>query len=251
MQYGHIVIAFSAFYAISLLCFGRIVDWLGSRVSYALAMLVWSIAAMLHAAVGSMMGFAAVRALLGIGEGGNFWAAIKTAAEWFPRRERALTTGIFNSGANIGAVFAPAIIPALAVAFGWRSAFVMVGVIGIVWLAVWFVMYREPDGSAQEDELPDEGDEAKPADAANAKAATPGFKVLIKKRETWAFIVGKFLTDPMWWFYLFWLPKVAERIARHGHAAYRPAARRDLCSPRWAVSVAAGFRRRCCARAGE
>ncbi|KND61154.1 Hexuronate transporter [Candidatus Burkholderia verschuerenii] len=207
VQYGRIVIAFSAFYAVGLLCFGRIVDWLGTRVSYALAMFIWSIAAMLHAAVGSVMGFAAVRALLGIGEGGNFPAAIKTTAEWFPRRERALATGIFNSGANIGAVFAPALIPALAVAFGWRSAFVMVGAIGLVWLAVWFVMYREPDGSAIEDDIANEGDEAKAADAANAKAGAPGFKVLIKKRETWAFIVGKFLTDPVWWFYLFWLPK--------------------------------------------
>ena len=110
VQYGRIVMAFSAFYALGLLGFGRIVDRLGTRISYALAMLVWSIAAMLHAAVGSVMGFAFVRALLGIGEGGNFPAAIKTTAEWFPRRERALATGIFNSGANIGAVFAPAII---------------------------------------------------------------------------------------------------------------------------------------------
>ncbi|WP_143327952.1 MFS transporter, partial [Caballeronia pedi] len=124
VQYGRIVIAFSAFYAVGLLCFGRIVDWLGTRISYALAMFVWSIAAMLHAAVGSVMGFAMVRALLGIGEGGNFPAAIKTTAEWFPRSERALATGIFNSGANIGAVFAPALIPAIAVTFGWRAAFV-------------------------------------------------------------------------------------------------------------------------------
>ncbi|MEZ2353031.1 MFS transporter [Caballeronia sp. RCC_10] len=207
VQYGRVVIAFSAFYAIGLLCFGRIVDWLGTRISYALAMFVWSIAAMLHAAVGSVMGFAMVRALLGIGEGGNFPAAIKTTAEWFPRRERALATGIFNSGANIGAVFAPAIIPALAVAFGWRAAFVMVGAIGIVWLAVWFVMYRQPDGSAHDDDLALESDEAAAADAGNAKAGAPGFGVLIRKRETWAFIVGKFLTDPVWWFYLFWLPK--------------------------------------------
>lgn len=127
VQYGRIVIAFSAFYAVGLLCFGRIVDWLGTRISYALAMLIWSTAAVLHAAVGSVAGFAIVRALLGIGEGGNFPAAIKTTAEWFPRRERALATGIFNSGANIGAVFAPAIIPPLALAFGWRAAFVIIG----------------------------------------------------------------------------------------------------------------------------
>ncbi len=153
---------------------------------------------MLHATVGSVMGFAMVRTLLGIGEGGNFPAAIKTTAEWFPRSERALATGIFNSGANIGAVFAPALIPAFAVVFGWRAAFVVVGGIGLVWLVVWFVMYRQPDGSAQEDEIADEGDEAKATDAPSMRRRAPGFKELIRKRETWAFIVGKFLTDPVW-----------------------------------------------------
>ncbi len=206
VQYGRIVIAFSAFYAIGLLCFGRVVDWLGTRISYAGAMLVWSIAAMLHAAVGSVLGFAAVRALLGIGEGGNFPAAIKTTAEWFPRRERALATGIFNSGANIGAVFAPAIIPPLAVIYGWRAAFIIIGAIGLVWLAVWLAVYRPADRSVQA-ELDDQIDEAEAADARNANAAAPGWGQLIRKRETWAFLIGKFLTDPVWWFYLFWLPK--------------------------------------------
>ena len=162
---------------------------------------------MLHAAVGSVTGFAMVRALLGIGEGGNFPAAIKTTAEWFPRRERALATGIFNSGANIGAVFAPAIIPPLAVAFGWRAAFVIVGAIGIVWLAVWFAMYRSPDARSRDDDLDDAADEVEALDAANANARAPGWGVLLKKRQTWAFLIGKFLTDPVWWFYLFWLPK--------------------------------------------
>ncbi|SAL60836.1 MFS transporter [Caballeronia telluris] len=207
IQYGRIVIAFSAFYAVGLLCFGRIVDWLGTRVSYALAMLVWSIAAMLHAAVGSVTGFAMVRALLGIGEGGNFPAAIKTTAEWFPRRERALATGIFNSGANIGAVFAPAIIPPLALAFGWRAAFVMIGAIGIVWLGFWFAFYRSADPASRDEEMAEAQDEVEALDAANVNARAPGWGVLIKKRQTWAFIIGKFLTDPVWWFYLFWLPK--------------------------------------------
>ncbi|MEM5366870.1 MFS transporter [Paraburkholderia azotifigens] len=207
VQYGRIVIAFSAFYAIGLLCFGRIVDWLGTRISYAGAMLIWSIAAMLHAAVGSVMGFAAVRALLGVGEGGNFPAAIKTTAEWFPRRERALATGIFNSGANIGAVFAPAIIPAIAVMYGWRAAFVIIGAIGIVWLAVWLVVYRPNDGSAQDEAFDEPRDEVEALDARHANARAPGWGELIRKRETWAFLIGKFLTDPVWWFYLFWLPK--------------------------------------------
>ena len=207
VQYGRIVIAFSAFYAIGLLCFGRVVDWLGTRISYAGAMLVWSVAAMLHAAVGSVMGFAAVRALLGIGEGGNFPAAIKTTAEWFPRRERALATGIFNSGANIGAVFAPAIIPPLAVMYGWRSAFIIIGAIGIIWLAVWLAVYRPADRSAQGEAFDEPRDEVEALDARNVNAPAPGWGVLIKKRETWAFLIGKFLTDPVWWFYLFWLPK--------------------------------------------
>ena len=162
---------------------------------------------MLHAAVGSVMGFAFVRALLGIGEGGNFPAAIKTTAEWFPRRERALATGIFNSGANIGAVFAPAIIPAIAVAYGWRAAFVIVGAIGIVWLAVWLVLYRQADTRALAAEYDEPRDEAEALDAANANAGAPRWGELIRKRETWAFLIGKFLTDPVWWFYLFWLPK--------------------------------------------
>ncbi|CAG9238868.1 Hexuronate transporter [Paraburkholderia caribensis] len=207
VQYGRIVIAFSAFYAIGLLGFGRIVDWLGTRISYAAAMLVWSIAAMLHAAVGSVTGFAMVRALLGIGEGGNFPSAIKTTAEWFPRRERALATGIFNSGANIGAVFAPAIIPPLAVLYGWRAAFVIIGAIGIVWLAVWLVVYRPADRSTQDEAFDDTRDDADSLDARNANAPAPGWGQLIRKRETWAFLIGKFLTDPVWWFYLFWLPK--------------------------------------------
>ncbi len=172
-------------------------------------MFVWSIAAMLHAAVGSVMGFAMVRALLGIGEGGNFPAAIKTTAEWFPRCERALATGIF-----IRARTSARRCSRRRLSRRWRlrsagaRAFIMIGAIGLIWLAVWFVMYRQPDGRAHDDEIADEGNETNAADAAaNAKATAPGFKVLIKKRETWAFIVGKFLTYPVWWFYLFWLPK--------------------------------------------
>lgn len=207
VQYGRIVMAFSAFYAIGLLCFGRAVDWLGTRISYALAMLVWSIAAMLHATVGSVMGFASVRALLGIGESGNFPAAIKTTAEWFPRRERALAVGIFNSGANIGAVFAPAIIPAIAVAYGWRAAFVIVGAAGLVWLVFWLLIYRERDPHAQNMDADAPLDESEMDAAADAKGPAPTLGALIRTREAWAFIIGKFLTDPVWWFYLFWLPK--------------------------------------------
>ncbi|CAD6531816.1 MFS transporter [Paraburkholderia metrosideri] len=207
VQYGRIVMTFSAFYAVGLLCFGRLADWLGTRVSYAIAMFVWSIAAMLHATVGSVMGFAAVRALLGIGESGNFPAAIKATAEWFPSRERALATGIFNSGANIGAVFAPAIIPAIAVGYGWRAAFVVIGAAGLVWLVFWFAIYREPDSVTQDGDLDDRAHQTRIGTAVDTKTPAPGFGTLIKTREAWAFIIGKFLTDPVWWFYLFWLPK--------------------------------------------
>jgi ACS family hexuronate transporter-like MFS transporter len=206
VQYGRIVIAFVGFYAIGLLCFGRVVDWLGTRLSYAGAMLVWSVAAMLHAAVGSVTGFAAVRALLGIGEGGNFPAAIKATAEWFPRHERALATGIFSSGANIGAVFAPAIVPPLAVIYGWRAAFIIIGAIGIVWLVLWLAIYR-PAGARLQESFDELREEAEVFDARRANGSAPGWGELIKKRETWAFLIGKFLTDPVWWFYLFWLPK--------------------------------------------
>ncbi|MFY0580986.1 MFS transporter [Cystobacter fuscus] len=202
VEYGRIVISFSAFYAIGQLCFGRIVDWLGTRVSYAVAMVMWSAAAMLHAAAGSVAGFAFMRALLGLGEGGNFPAAIKATTEWFPRRERALATGIFNSGANIGAVFAPAIIPPLALALGWRAAFVIIGAIGIVWMIFWLTIYRPADAATQA-----AYEDAEPAHAADTGTGSPGWGVLIRKRQTWAFLLGKFLTDPVWWFYLFWLPK--------------------------------------------
>ncbi|OJH39182.1 MFS transporter [Cystobacter ferrugineus] len=201
VEYGRIVISFSAFYAIGQLCFGRIVDWLGTRVSYAVAMVVWSAAAMLHAAAGSVAGFAFMRALLGLGEGGNFPAAIKATTEWFPRRERALATGIFNSGANIGAVFAPAIIPPLAIALGWRAAFVIIGAIGIVWMVFWLTIYRPADAATQAAH-----EDAEPAHV-DTGTGSPGWGVLIRKRQTWAFLLGKFLTDPVWWFYLFWLPK--------------------------------------------
>ncbi|WNG20623.1 MFS transporter [Cystobacter fuscus] len=201
VEYGRIVISFSAFYAVGQLCFGRIVDWLGTRVSYAVAMVMWSAAAMLHAAAGSVAGFAFMRALLGLGEGGNFPAAIKATTEWFPRRERALATGIFNSGANIGAVFAPAIIPPLALALGWRAAFVIIGAIGIVWMVFWLTIYRPADAATQA-----AYEDAEPVHA-DTGTGSPGWGVLIRKRQTWAFLLGKFLTDPVWWFYLFWLPK--------------------------------------------
>ncbi|MGO1070977.1 MFS transporter [Lysobacter sp. CA199] len=202
LEYSRIVITFSAAYAVGILLAGRIVDRLGVKLSYSLAILFWSAAAMLHAAVSTVVGFAVVRALLGLGEGGHFPAAIKTVAEWFAPKERALAVGLFNSGANIGAVIAPAVIPALALAYGWRAAFVIIGLLGIAWFVAWLFVYRPADKSASEPhetpavELPQT--QASPA---------PTWRTLLTYRQTWAFIVGKFLTDPIWWFYLFWLPK--------------------------------------------
>lgn len=192
LQYSRIVMVFSTAYALGLLLAGRLVDRLGIKLAYSISILFWSVAAMLHAAVASVGGFAAVRGLLGLGEGGHFPAAIKTATEWFAPRERALAIGFFNSGANIGAVIAPALIPPLALAYGWRAAFVAIGMLGLLWLVVWLFVYR-PNARSVE-----------PADSA---APLPGWRTLLACRQTWAFLIGKFLTDPIWWFYLFWLPK--------------------------------------------
>lgn len=205
LEYSRIVITFSAAYAIGLLLAGRVVDRFGVKISYSFAILFWSAAAMLHAAVSTVAGFAVMRALLGLGEGGHFPAAIKTTAEWFPPKERALAVGFFNSGANIGALIAPAIIPPLALVFGWRAAFIIIGLLGIVWFVAWVFIYRPADKSASL------ADDASAADIAQAETTpatpAPNWRTLLKYRETWAFIIGKFLTDPIWWFYLFWLPK--------------------------------------------
>jgi ACS family hexuronate transporter-like MFS transporter len=203
IQYGYITAAFQAAYAIGLLGTGRIMDRIGTRKGYALAISIWSLAAMAHAAATSAFTFGIARALLGLGEAANFPACIKTVAEWFPKKERALATGIFNSGANIGAVIVPVTVPWLADTFGWQSAFIATGAIGFVWLIFWLAIYKKPEehpkvsfhelGLIQSD----------PPD----RAASYPWLPLLPKRETWAFAMGKALTDPIWWFYLFWLPK--------------------------------------------
>ena len=210
LEYSRIVITFSAAYAVGILLAGRVVDRLGVKLSYSLAILFWSAAAMLHAAVSSVVGFAVVRALLGLGEGGHFPAAIKTVAEWFTPKERALAVGLFNSGANIGAVIAPAVIPALALAYGWRAAFVVIGLLGILWFVAWIFIYRPAGQPASATDETPAGEavqsQAAPAESEPASPA-PTWRKLLTYRQTWAFIIGKFLTDPIWWFYLFWLPK--------------------------------------------
>jgi len=204
-DYSHIVIAFSAAYALGLLLFGRFIDIIGTRIGYALSITMWSIAAMAHALVSSTLGFGAVRALLGLGESGNFPSAVRAVTEWFPKKERAFATGIFNSGANIGAVAAPAIIPWLAIAYGWKQAFVWTGATGFLWLICWLLFYEVPSrkkklSRAEYDFIHSDQDEQ----------LGPQLKVawgkLFTVRQTWAFVFGKLLTDPIWWFFLFWLP---------------------------------------------
>jgi ACS family hexuronate transporter-like MFS transporter len=202
-QYGYIVCAFQGAYAIGLLFAGAIIDRIGTRAGYALSIGTWSVAAMGHALAGSVPGFGIARALLGLGESGNFPAAIKTIAEWFPRRERALATGIFNSGTNLGAIIAPLTVPWVTEHWGWRWAFVFTGIFSMAWLLTWLAIYRRPEDHPK----------LSPGELAwiRSDAIEPTVRIpwarLLRHQQTWAFIVVKFMTDPIWWFYLFWLPK--------------------------------------------
>jgi ACS family hexuronate transporter-like MFS transporter len=203
IQYGYITASFQATYGIGLLFAGRVIDRLGTRRGFALAMVVWSGAAIAHAAAASALMFGVARALLGIGESANFPACIKVVAEWFPRKERAFSTALFNSGAAVGAVLAPAMVPWLAIAFGWQAAFLATGALGFVWVIFWLSMYKTPREHARVSAAELAHIESDPPD----KAESVPWARLFPKRETWAFGAGKFLTDPVWWFYLFWLPK--------------------------------------------
>jgi ACS family hexuronate transporter-like MFS transporter len=210
IEYGYIVTAFQAAYAIGLVTAGAIIDRLGTRIGYALAIAVWGIAAMSHSLAGTVLGFAIARFALGLGEAGNFPAAIKTVAEWFPRRERAFATGIFNSGSNIGAIVAPLVVPVIAVTFGWRAAFLFTGVLSAAWLVTWLLTYRTPEKhpSLSREELA-----YIRSDPEEPTVRIP-WKQLLRHRQTWAFAAAKFMTDPIWWFFLFWLPKFLN--AEHG-----------------------------------
>lgn len=212
-DYSNIVVAFQICYALGLLFAGRLIDRLGTRIGYALATGLWSVAAVGHALVTGTTGFFVARGALGVTEAGNFPAAIKTVAEWFPQKERALATGIFNSGTNIGAILAPLTVPFIATAWGWQWAFILTGAIGIIWLIFWFILYEVPQRhkklSAAEFEYIHSDTAGKPADE-NDKPKLSWIKLLSYK-QTWAFAIGKFLTDPVWWFYLFWLPDFLEK----------------------------------------
>lgn len=210
-DYSNLVMAFSASYAIGLLFFGALVDKIGSKLGYAVSIVVWSISAMAHGLVRSTLGFGVVRSILGVSEAGNFPAAIKATAEWFPKKERALATGIFNSGSNIAAVVGPVMVYWLANNHGWRNAFVWTGAIGFIWLIFWWIYYEVPSrhkklSKAEFDHIhsDQEVEEVKPKPVKWSK--------LLGIRQTWAFIFGKLLTDPVWWFFLFWLPGYLESI---------------------------------------
>ncbi|HQH41480.1 MAG TPA: MFS transporter [Bacteroidales bacterium] len=202
-EYGYIVTAFQLAYAIGMIFAGRIIDKIGTKIGYALSLILWSIAAMAHALAKGPVGFGAARAFLGISEAGNFPAAIKTVAEWFPKKERALATGIFNSGTNIGAIIAPIVVPWLAAKWGWQMAFIATGAIGFIWLIFWFIFYEVPEKQKRLSSA--ELAYIKSDQESEEKTSIP-WLTLLKYRQTWAFVIGKFLTDPIWWFYLFWIP---------------------------------------------
>ncbi|HEX6960758.1 MAG TPA: MFS transporter [Lacipirellula sp.] len=202
-EFGDINAYFTLAYGIGFLFAGWIIDKLGTRLGYALYLTIWSLAAAAHAFASTPRGFAMARFALGLGEAGNFPAAIKTVAEWFPKHERAFATGIFNAGSNVGAVVAPAVTPILAAYYGWQAAFLATGLIGLTWVLVWWPMYRRPEVHPR----------VSPAELAYIQSDPPDPAVklpwlqLLEYRQTWAFVVGKFLTDAIWWFYLFWFPK--------------------------------------------
>jgi ACS family hexuronate transporter-like MFS transporter len=202
VQYSWIVFSFQAAYAIGLLVVGRLMDWLGTRKGFSIAIIAWSIAAMGHALARSVMGFSIARFALGLGESGNFPAAIKTVAEWFPKKERALATGIFNSGTNVGAMVTPLVVPVITRAWGWQWAFILIGAIGFIWLIFWLAFYRKPQEHPKLSKAELDYIQSDPPDAVEK---VPWLK-LLPHRQTWAFALGKFMTDPIWWVYLFWLP---------------------------------------------
>lgn len=233
--YAAIIFSFQLAYAVGLLLAGRWMDRIGTRLGFAISVVLWSLAAIAHAGAdwlpkltlptvnvdeaggfsivmlsGAAAGFALARFFLGLGEAGNFPAAIKTVAEWFPRKERAFATGIFNSGTNIGALVTPLVVPWVTLHWGWKWAFIATGALGFVWVALWLWIYRSPD----------EHPHVQPAELAHirsdpSEASTPiGWGQVMPHRATWAFAVGKFLTDPIWWLYLFWIPDFLHR--NHG-----------------------------------
>lgn len=191
LQYGYVTAAFQVAYMVGFLFMGKLIDRVGTKIGYMVSILWWSAAAALHAFARSAVGLGFWRFMLGLGEAGNFPAAIKSVAEWFPKKDRAFATGVFNAGTNVAAMIGPPAIVAVWRAFGWRAAFLITAGLGLCWVPLWYYYYQQPPAPA------DEGDETGPA---------VGWLEALRQRETWGFALGKFFTDPVWWFYLFWLP---------------------------------------------
>ena len=202
-DYGMIIAAFQAAYAIGLLTTGRLLDRIGTRIGYSIAITLWSVAGMFHAAARSVFSFAVARFALGLGESANFPAAVKTVAEWFPKKERALATGLFNSGSSIGAILAPLLVPWISLNYGWQWAFIATGALGFVWLIFWLPVYRRPEAhpklkSLELDHILQDGHEM--------ENKVPWRKIF-PHRQTLGISLSLFLTAPIWWFFLYWLPK--------------------------------------------
>jgi ACS family hexuronate transporter-like MFS transporter len=210
INYSDLVVAFQAAYAVGMLAVGRFIDRFGTRFGYAIVMVFWSVASMAHAAGSSFSSFFMARVALGFGESGVFPASIKAVAEWFPAKERALATGIFNAGTNVGVILAGLSVPWITLHFGWRWAFVIIGSLGFAWLALWLLIYQKPEDHPRCSRAELEyiqGDKPEPTEKIE-------WLHLLPYRQTWAYACGKFLIDPVWWFYLFWVPDFLER--QHG-----------------------------------
>jgi ACS family hexuronate transporter-like MFS transporter len=200
--YSNVVFWFQTAYAIGYLGFGKLVDRIGARFGYAIAFVIWTIAHMAHGGVHSVTQFAMVRFGLGLGESGNFPAGVKAVTEWFPAKERALAIGIFNAGANVGAIITPLVVPALTLAYGWRMAFVITGAASLIWLVAWLAIYRRPEESTKISAAELAYVQSDPVDPVEPIR----WSVVVRRKETWAYAFGKFFIDPIWWMYIFWLP---------------------------------------------
>lgn len=204
-DYGNIVAAFQFAYALGLLVSGRLLDAFGTRIGYSFSILIWSIAASIHALMQTVFGFGAARSLLGIGEAGNFPAAVKTVAEWFPKKDRALATGLFNSGSTIGAIVAPILVAFITLRFGWKWAFLATGSLGFLWLVFWLLLYRHPSKHKHVNDLERtyiNSDETTVEDPVK----TLSWGSLLRHRQTWVICSARLITDWVWWFFLFWMP---------------------------------------------
>jgi MFS transporter, ACS family, hexuronate transporter len=209
-DYADLVFWFQASYAVAYLAFGRIVDRIGARWGFGIAFLIWQVAHIAHAGARGLTGFIFARVALGVGEGGGFPGGIKAVAEWFPKKERAFATGIFNAGTNIGAIVTPLVIPAITLAWGWQMAFIVTGLVGLVWLPIWLIVYRRPREHSKVIAAELAHIESDPPDPVEKIA----WRRLLTVKETWAYAIGKFLIDPIWWMFLFWLPDFLGK--RHG-----------------------------------